>query len=200
MKSMLVVLAALALVAALEPAGQAAPPAPPRRGGTLIYGLSTEPPDLDPHINSGASNGTIKMAVYEGLVKYWHGGQIVPALAERWGFVGQTQYVFHLRRDLKFHNGDPVTADDVKFSLERILDPRTAASLRGSLSVIQSIEVMDPLTVKVILRQPFSPFIAYLAQPYAAIVSRKHVQGGANLRSTMMGAGPFKSSATPTIG
>jgi ABC-type transport system substrate-binding protein len=186
-------LVAAALIAALLVTGSTAASQPqPKRGGTLIYGLSIEPPDLDPHINSGASNGTIKMAVYEGLVKYWHDGRIVPALAERWGFVGQNQYVFHLRRDLKFHNGDPVTADDVKFSLERILDPRTAASLRGNLSIIQSIDVMDPLTVKIILRQPFSPFIAYLAQPYAAIVSRKHVQGGANLRSTMMGAGPFK--------
>jgi peptide/nickel transport system substrate-binding protein/glutathione transport system substrate-binding protein len=132
------------------------------------------------------------MAVYEGLVKYWHGGKIVPALAERWGFVGQNQIVFHLRKDVKFHNGDPLTAEDVKFSLERILDPRTAASLRGSLSVIQSVEVMDPLTVKVVLRQPFSPFLAYLAMPYATIVSRKFVQTGANLRSTMMGTGPFK--------
>ncbi|MDR7543388.1 MAG: ABC transporter substrate-binding protein [Armatimonadota bacterium] len=191
MKQGLVLMMAAVVVVAVSGWSPAAPESP-RRGGTLVYGLSVDPPDLEPHINSGASNGTVKMAVYEGLVKYWHGGRIVPALAERWGFVGQTQIVFHLRRDVKFHNGDPVTADDVKFSLERILDPRTGASLRGPLSLIQSVEVMDPLTVKVVLRQPYSPLLAYLAQPYAAIVSRRFVQAGVNLRATMMGTGPFK--------
>jgi peptide/nickel transport system substrate-binding protein len=190
MKNALAILLLVALVAATTAASTAAP-AQPKRGGTLVYGLSVDPPDLEPHINSGASNGTVKMAVYEGLVKYWQEGKIVPALAERWSIVGQ-QVTFRLRKDVKFHNGDPLTADDVKFSLERILDARTGASLRGPLSAIQSIEVVDPLTVKILLRQPFSPLLAYLAQPYAAIVSRKFVQSGANLRSTMMGTGPFK--------
>ena len=191
MNKVLALFVLVALVATITAASTAAPstaaPVQPKPGGTLIYGLSVDPPDLEPHINSGASNGTVKMAVYEGLVKYWHGGRITPALAERWGFVGQNQIVFHLRKDVKFHNGDPLTADDVKFSLERILDARTGASLRWPFSLIQSVDVMDPLTVKVILRQPYSPFLAYLAQPYAAVVSRKFVQGGANLRSTMMG-------------
>jgi ABC-type transport system substrate-binding protein len=192
MRPFLTWLVAVSLVAMLVVSGSAATPqAQPKRGGTLIYGLSTDPPDLDPHVNSGASNGTIKMAVYEGLVKYWHEGKIVPALAERWSVVGQS-ITFRLRKDVKFHNGDPLTADDVKYSLERILDARSGASLRGSLSVIQSIDAVDPLTIKVVLRQPFSPFIAYLAQPYAAIVSRKWATSGVNLRSTMMGTGPFK--------
>jgi ABC-type transport system substrate-binding protein len=164
----------------------------PKRGGTLIYGLSTEPPDLDAHVDSGVSAGTVKESVYEGLVKYGHGGAIVPALAERWGTVGQTQYVFHLRKGVRFHNGDPLTADDVKFSFDRILDPKSGGFLRGNLSVIKSVEVVDPLTVKVVLAQPFSPFLAYLAMPYGAVVDKKFVQGGANLRSTMMGTGPFK--------
>ncbi len=164
----------------------------PRRDGTLVYGLSTEPPDLDPHVNSGLSSGTIKMNVYEGLVKYGHGGTIVPALAERWGLVGQNQYVFHLRKGVRFHNGDPLTADDVKFSFDRILDPKVGGSLRGNFAVIKSVEVMDPATVKIVLTQPFSPFLAYLAQPYAGIVDRKFVQGGAILRATMIGTGPFK--------
>ncbi|HYM70811.1 MAG TPA: ABC transporter substrate-binding protein [bacterium] len=164
----------------------------PKRGGTLIYGLSTEPPDLDPHVDSGVSAGTVKMAVYQGLVRYGHGGVIEPALAERWGLVGQTQYVLHLRPGVKFHNGDPLTAADVKFSLDRILDPKTGAQLRSSLKAIKSVEVVDPMTVRVVLSQPFAPLLAYLAQPYGAIVDAKFVQGGVNLRSTMMGTGPFK--------
>ena len=162
------------------------------RGGTLIYGMSAEPPDLDPQVESGVSAGTVKMVVYEGLVRYGHGGVIEPAIAERWGLVGQTQYVFHLRPDVRFHNGDPLTAADVKFSLERILDPATGAALHTNLQLIQRVEVMDPLTVKIVLSQPFAPLLAYLAQPYGAMVDSKFVQGGANLRSTMMGTGPFK--------
>jgi len=178
-------------IAGLAAASWGAAPTP-RRGGILIYGLSTEPPDLDPHVNSGVSSGTVKTAVYEGLVRYGHGGAIVPALAERWGLVGQTQYVFHLRPNVRFHNGDPLTADDVKFSFDRLLDPKTGSALRSNLKLIKTVDVMDPLTVKVTLLQPFAPFLAYLAEPYGAIVDRKVVQSGANLRSTMMGTGPFR--------
>ena len=191
MKGLVCVLACLVVAAGVSAAALGAGEQP-KRGGTLIYGLSTEPPDLDPHVNSGASAGTVKMAVYEGLVKYGHGGAIVPALAERWGLVGQNQYVFHLRKGVRFHNGDPLTAEDVKFSLERILDPKTGGQLRGPFSVIKAVEVMDPTTVKVVLAQPFSPFLAYLAMPYGAVADKKFAQGGANLRSTMMGTGPFK--------
>jgi peptide/nickel transport system substrate-binding protein len=188
----LVLVLAIVLVAAGVSAATPGAADLPKRGGTLIYGLSTEPPDLDPHVNSGASSGTVKMAVYDGLVKYGHGGTIVPALAERWGLVGQNQYVFHLRKGVRFHNGDPLTAEDVKFSFDRILDPKTGGQLRGPFSVIKTVEVIDPATVKVVLTQPFSPFLAYLAMPYAAIADKKVAQGGANLRATMMGTGPFK--------
>ena len=164
----------------------------PKRGGTFIWGLSTEPPDLDPQVDSGVASGYIKEAVYEGLVRYGHNGAIVPDLAVRWGMVGNTQIVFHLRPNVKFHNGDPFTAADVKFSFDRLLNPKTGASLTGNLKAIQSVEIMDPMTVKIVLSQPFAPLLAYLAQPYGAMVDSKFVQGGANLRSTMMGTGPFK--------
>ena len=164
----------------------------PKRGGTFIWGLSTEPPDLDPQVDSGVASGYIKEAVYEGLVRYGHNGAIIPDLAVRWGMVGNTQIVFHLRPNVKFHNGDPFTATDVKFSFDRMLNPKTGASLTGNLKAIQSVEIMDPMTVKIVLSQPFAPLLAYLAQPYGAMVDSKFVQGGANLRATMMGTGPFK--------
>jgi len=185
------VLVACALLAC-GAAWAAAPGDQPARGGTFIYGLSADPPDLDPQVESGVSAGTVKMAVYDGLVRYGHGGAIEPDLAARWGMVGQTQVVFHLRSGVRFHNGDPLTAADVKFSLERILDPKTGASLRSNLKLIRRVEVMDPLTVRVVLSQPFAPLLAYLAQPYGAIVDSTFVQGGANLRSTMNGTGPFR--------
>ncbi len=189
---LLAAIIACAVVAAGVTAWGAAATDQPRRGGTFIWGLSAEPPDLDPQVDSGVASGYIKEAVYEGLVRYGHGGTIEPDLAERWGLVGNTQYVFHLRPGVRFHNGDPLIAADVKFSLERILDPKTGAALRGNLKAVKAVEVVDPLTVKVVLSEPFAPLIAYLAQPYGAIVDAKFVQGGANLRSTMMGTGPFK--------
>lgn len=191
-RALLAAIVACAVVAAGVTAWGAAATDQPRRGGTFIWGLSAEPPDLDPQVDSGVASGYIKEAVYEGLVRYGHGGTIDPDLAERWGLVGNTQYVFHLRPGVRFHNGDPLTAADVKFSLERILDPKTGAALRGNLKAVKAVEVVDPLTVKVVLSEPFAPLIAYLAQPYGAIVDAKVVQGGANLRSTMMGTGPFK--------
>jgi ABC-type transport system substrate-binding protein len=192
MRRLLGVVVACALCATAVASWAAAAPEQPRRGGVFIWGLSAEPPDLDPQVDSGVASGYIKEAVYDGLVRYGHGGTIQPDLAEHWGMVGNTQYVFHLRPGVRFHNGDPLTAADVKFSLERILDPATGAALRGNLKAIKRIEVTDPLTVKIVLSEPFAPLIAYLAQPYGAIVDAKFVQGGANLRATMMGTGPFK--------
>src|SRR5205814_4933203 len=94
-------------------------------------------------------------------------------------------------RQASFHNGDPVTADDVKFSFERILDEKTGATFRSQLSVIDKIEAVDPTTVRFTLKSPSAPFIQYLALPESAIVSRKWAQENSDLSANPMGAGPY---------
>jgi glutathione transport system substrate-binding protein len=165
--------------------------APSISGGTLKFGLSTEPPGLDPAINTGTAATTVKLAVYRGLVVYNKGGEITYELAESLDQPDDVTYIFHLRPNAYFHNGDPVTAEDVKFTFDRILDPDVGASLYTQFQVIDSIDVLDDKTVQFKLKQPNAPFMDYLALHEASIVSKKYVEAGNDLTTNMMGAGPF---------
>ena len=89
---------------------------------SIIMGLSNEPTNLDPIIQGGTAQRAVKLAVYRGLFNYGANGEITAELAENYDISedGLT-YTFYLR-DANFQNGDPVTAEDVKFSFERIMN------------------------------------------------------------------------------
>lgn len=161
-------------------------------GGEFVFGLSTEPPNLDPQVGKGTAARTVKLQVYRGLVSFYKGGEIIMDLAESVEQPDDVTYVFTLRANANWHNGDPVTADDVKFSIERILDPEVGATTRTQLSIIDSIEVIDEKTVQITLSQPSAAFLSQLAIAESAIVSKNWVEAGNDLDSDMMGSGPFK--------
>ena len=123
----------------------AASAAVPKRGGTLIAAQEVDPLTLDPHTDSNFSALQGFEHIYESLTGYDEKMNVVPALAQKWEITndGKT-YTFHLRPNVKFHNGQPMTADDVKYSIERVLDPKTAAPLRSWFDAIQEIKVVDP--------------------------------------------------------
>lgn len=167
----------------------------PKKGGTLTYGLSADPPNLDPNVSKGAAAQTVKELVYNSLIRYWRGGKTQPDLAESYDMVDPQTYRFKLRSGVTWHDGSPFTAEDVKFTFERILDPKTGADRRTSFNTIDKVVVDDPLTVRFLLKQPDGTFLTSVALPTAAIVSKKFVEGGGNLDKTMMGTGPFKFDA-----
>ena len=163
----------------------------PVYGGTLTIALSADPPGLDPTTNPGA---TIKRVVHynllESLLKVDRNGKVVPALAKGYKVSkGGREYTFTLQKGVLFHDGTPCTAADVKFSFERILDPKTAAPYRMFYEVIESVQVLDPLTVKFTLKKIDSNFIFNLARGDAVIVPRQAID---QLKSLPIGTGPFK--------
>src|SRR5205085_1979670 len=99
------------------------------------------------------------------------------------------QWTFALRKGVRFHNGRAMTASDVKFSLERILDPKTAARGKGALGMIESVQVVDPQTVRVHLTHPSGAFLSRVAGTYQAILPPEAVQGAA---FKPIGTGPFQ--------
>ena len=161
-------------------------------GGELVFGLSTEPPDLDPQISKGTAARTVKLQVYRGLVSFHKGGEIIMDLAESVEQPDDVTYIFSLRDNANWHNGAPVTADDVKFSIERILDPEVGAGTRTQLSIIDSVEVIDEKTVQIALSQPTAAFMSLLAIAESAIVSKDWIEAGNDPANDMMGSGPFK--------
>ncbi|MBA3711535.1 MAG: peptide ABC transporter substrate-binding protein, partial [Pyrinomonadaceae bacterium] len=101
----------------------------PPEGQVLRYVSGSEPESLDPHMSTGQPEGRIYMSLYEGLVEY-HPKTMepIPAIAERWEINSDiSEFVFHLRRNARWSNGDPITAHDFVYSLRRGLAPATAA-------------------------------------------------------------------------
>lgn len=164
----------------------------PVRGGLLVVGSDVSPPGLDPQKSAAAHTWMISEQVYSGLLRRDHAMHIVGDAAESYERLNETTYVFKLRRGIVWHHGRPLTGDDVKYSFERILDPKTASPSRSIWMIIDRIEVPDPLTVRIVTKRPFAPFLAYMATPnLSAIVPRDLVERYGDLQQHMSGSGPF---------
>ena len=162
----------------------------PVPGGTLKYGTVTEVPAIDPHVYVGSAGKVITEAVYTSLLGFNQKSELVPALAESWENPDPRTYVFKLRRGVKFHKGQSLTAKDVKYSLERILDPATGATLRSNLLGIQ-IEIPDDYTVRIRLKEPDATLPVVLGMAESAILSEEWMRGKPNIKVEANGTGPF---------
>jgi peptide/nickel transport system substrate-binding protein len=174
------------------PAGPSAAAPAPRPGGVLRYGLDTDPPNIDPHVATGAASRSVIFQLYNSLLRYGPGASLLPDLAERWEVPNPKTYVFHLRRGVRFHNGAPLTAADVKASFERIANPKTNALIRDSLTPnIAGIEITGSHTVRITLTEPQATFLALVARPEAAIVPKALAEANHDFKSNPVGTGPF---------
>jgi glutathione transport system substrate-binding protein len=162
-------------------------------GGTLYFGLSGEPPTLETMMNGGTSARTVRLAIHRGLFNYGPDGSLSQELAESYEVTPDAlTYTFKLREAL-FHDGTPVTAQDVKDSLERIIAEDSKATYHNELSVIKQIDTPDAKTVVITLDKPFVPLVHYLALPESAVVPTAWFEAnGTDPNATPVGAGPFK--------
>src|SRR5258706_2458844 len=141
-------------------------------------------------------------ALHDALVKPMPDNPMSPSLAESWTVSkdGLT-YDFVLRKGVKFHNGDPVTADDVKFSLERYKGGG-AATLKARIA---GVDVVDPLRVRIRMKQPWPDFITFYGTPATGagwIVPKKYLErvGDDGFKKAPVGAGPYRFvSYTPGV-
>jgi peptide/nickel transport system substrate-binding protein len=141
-------------------------------------------------------------AVHDALIKPMPGNAMAPSLAESWSASpdGLT-YDFVLRPGVRFHNGDPVTAEDVKFSFERY----RGVSAKLMKDRVSQVQVVDPLRVRFQLKAPWPDFLTFYATPAtgaAWIVSKKHIEkvGDEGMKKQPIGAGPYKFvSFTPGV-
>ena len=164
--------------------------------GTLRVRIGSDVGNLDPAKIFAIENQTVAGHIYNGLVKYdQKTNKIVPDLASSWEISPDgTVFTFKLRDGVKFHKGyGPLTSDDVKFSLERILDPAAASPYRGQLAAIKTIETPDPLTVRITTNGPAAGLLHKLcAFNQGWIVSRKAVtEIGDKYSMQPIGTGPF---------
>ena len=181
-----IVLSATTLYAQQKPAQQK-----PIYGGSLVIAQGVEPPGLDP---TTATSTAIPRVVYsnvlEGLVKIDRNGQIVPALANEYRVSKDgKEYTFLLKKGVTFHDGKPFGAEDVKFTFDRVMDPKTAVPHAEYYRDIDSVQVVDSHTVRVKLKNVNFMFLFNLARGDSVIVNKQAVD---RLKSAPVGTGPFK--------
>jgi len=160
-------------------------------GNTLTIGVDQEAVGIDPHIVTAFSSMRRIDLLYNRLVRLDDNFVVVPDLAESWDVPDNTTYVFHLRKGVKFHNGREMTSADVKYSLERVLDPKTASPGRSYISLITSIDAVDRYTVKIHLSAPLASLLDGLTSDNLSIVPKEVVEANGNLQKVECGTGPF---------
>ncbi len=158
--------------------------------GRLIAAIGGEPDQLDPSKTSAYFSFEVLENVYDTLVEPDADLQMRPALAESWDVTpDQLTWTFHLRRGVKFHDGSPLTADDVVFTYRRIIDEELANV--DKLSAIADIRAANPSTVVLRLKQPSPNLLTNLGGfKGMAIVQRKNVESG-QIATHPIGTGPF---------
>ena len=168
--------------------------AQPQYGGVLRAGMQTDPVGLDPHATQATASRNMLENVYDTLVMFDSSMQIVPGLAESWETSEDgLSWTFTLREGVTFHDGSPLSAADVVFSINRIKDPDIASPRAGDFEVVTNIEAPDERTVVITLSEPFAPLLSKLAQSLNVIVSEAvATENGNDLNDAVVGTGPFE--------
>ncbi|UDL89995.1 ABC transporter substrate-binding protein [Mesorhizobium sp. PAMC28654] len=157
----------------------------------LVIGIPLEPPHLDPTAGAAAAIKEVLYAnVFEGLTRIGPNSEVLPDLAESWTISDDGKvYTFKLHTGVKFHDGADFSANDVKFSLDRARADNSVNAQKGLFAAIDTVEVVDPATVKVTLKHPQGSFLYNMGWGDAVMVS----PGSADTnKEKPIGTGPFK--------
>lgn len=177
----------------------------PISGGKYNIPLSGEPNSLDPAFITDIYAVNVANNLFDGLVEYDKDLNLVPAIADIWKIArDHKSYTFLLRKDVRFHNGRPVTAEDFVFSFRRILDPSTHSPVasffmniegakafnEGTSDTVSGLIAKDPHTLIIRLEEPYAPFLSILAMANAKVVPKEAM--GAAFNRKPVGTGPFR--------
>ncbi|MBT98767.1 MAG: ABC transporter substrate-binding protein [Dehalococcoidia bacterium] len=180
----------------------------PLDGGRFVR-LFVDPPTLDPHLTTDATSAQIIVEVFGGLVTIDSELNVVADLAESWDISPDGRvYTFRIRPDATFHNGKQVTAEDVRWSLERATDPLTEApnvdqylgdivgvdaKLDGDALEISGVRVINEQTIEITIDESKSFFLAKMTYPTAFVLDKENIEGSPkNWFREPNGTGPFK--------
>ncbi|GGA49343.1 ABC transporter substrate-binding protein [Okeania sp. KiyG1] len=163
--------------------------------GTLVWARYSDSDTLDPHKSTSPLSRQIIDQIYDTLLAFDDQGKIQPNLAKEWSVSNDGQeYTFKLNENIKCHDGTTFDANAVKFTIDRAIDPETENYTTESWGPIETVEVVDDLTVTVKMSQAFSPFLRFLADPYSSMICPSAIQTYNNKFGIegVIGTGPFK--------
>lgn len=168
----------------------------PRYGGVLNISTYADLGSLDVQQESGSMGQAAIQSAYSGLLQFnpVEPDKIIGDLAETWEVdPAGTVFTFHLHKGVKFHDGSPLTADDVKFSLERLYNPPkdVISPRKETLAAIKEVATPDQDTVRVTLKFAQSSFLPMLSVGQVAVYPKKVVQAKGDMKKDVVGTGPF---------
>lgn len=154
----------------------------------VVFLLESSPVSLDPRIGTDAFSERLQELLFDSLVRRDIHANLVPDLALSWQTPDSLTYLFHLRRDVRFHNGRPLTSADVRYTFQSILDGNVNTVKRRQYQIISRIEIPDRFTVVIRLTKPDAGFLWRLSLGEIGIVPEG---AGADFANYPMGTGPF---------
>ena len=157
----------------------------------ITVGMVLEPPNLDPTAGAAAAIDEVVYAnVFEGLTRFNSNGEVIPALARSWDISDDgLVYTFHLASGVTFHDGTTFDSEDVKFSLDRARGEDSTNAHKNIFAGIESVEAVDPTTVRITLSKPDGLFLFQMAKGDSVIVAR---ESAADNATRPVGTGPFR--------
>jgi peptide/nickel transport system substrate-binding protein len=162
--------------------------------GAVVVAQGVDPTTLDPMNHQEAPATVLANNLFDGLLERDPDLNLVPLLAESYRSVSQTIWEFKLRRGIRFHNGETFDAESVKFSLERLIDPRLNLRGASAFSPLSHVEIVDPFTVRVHSKAGWPLLPAVLTTGQAAMLPPKYYRNKEMpyLQKNPVGSGPFK--------
>ena len=161
-----------------------------KAGGVLTVASAALPPNIEPHMQGLDIFQRRKPLVYENLVWIDYGLEPKPELAERWEQRSPTEFVFHLRRGVRFHDGKEMDAEDVKYTYDRVRDPKVSPGA-NDLTFVKQIDAVDKHTVRFVLSGPAATFLVNIAGKYNGVIPKDSAGDGKALLTKAVGTGPF---------
>lgn len=155
----------------------------------LVMIIESSPSNLDPRIGTDAASERIGSLIFDSLVQRDEHFNLQPALAERWDVPDSKTYIFHLRSGVRFHDGRPLTARDVKWTFESLLKGTVVSARAGAYRLVESIDTPDDGTVVFHLKEPFAPLLWNMSNGAMGIVP---YGSGKDFNQSLVGSGPFK--------
>jgi len=167
-------------------------PAGPKRGGKITWAVNQDFVNVAPFGIVNTANMWGKEFMYDGLTEWDRNLVVKPALAESWETPDDKTWIFHLRKDVKFYNGDDFTAEDVKYSCETANNPPPPGVKNSFFANFVSAEVIDKNTVKLNMKGPDPTILGYFAWQRYCPIAPKNADTRWNLLTTGVGTGPFR--------
>jgi peptide/nickel transport system substrate-binding protein len=153
--------------------------------GVVTVAVLTSPNSLDPRIGSDETSQRVHQLIYDNLLALDGQLKVVGGLASSWEQADPLNYVVHLRKGVRFHDGHELTAEDVVYTFGSFIDPNFVSPRKGAYRTLARVEAIDPYTVRFVLKEPFGSFPIQLVMP---VVPRG---AGPELRDRPVGTGPY---------